>query len=119
MALPAPGTSALHQVATFSGSARGWEARNPTGRYGAKKQLGGSRPVADVRHVGQRGPVKNHHDAFEQSAQIVEAFSEGEKDGRTLELLALIAKAIRDHATNDKDRIMCDRPRLSSEPETY
>lgn len=45
--------------------------------------------------------MKNHHDAFEQSAQIVETFAEGETDGRTLELLTLIAKAIRDHAANE------------------
>jgi hypothetical protein len=37
-------------------------------------------------------------DPFEQSAQIVEAFTEGETDDRVLELLAQIAKAIRDHA---------------------
>ena len=39
-------------------------------------------------------------DPFEESARIVEAFSQGETDDRVLELLTQIAKAIRDHATD-------------------
>jgi len=38
---------------------------------------------------------------FEKSAQIVEAFAEGEDDERVLDLLARIATAIRDHAVDE------------------
>jgi hypothetical protein len=47
-----------------------------------------------MQHLG----VMETPDSFEQSAQIVEAFSEGETDDRVLALLARIAKALRDHA---------------------
>lgn len=40
-------------------------------------------------------------DPFEQAAQIVEAFSEGETDDRVLDLLTQIAKAVRDRAIDD------------------
>ena len=40
-------------------------------------------------------------DDFEKSAQIVEAFAEGEGDERVLDLLARIATAIREHAVDD------------------
>jgi hypothetical protein len=40
-------------------------------------------------------------DQFEESARIVEAFAESETDERVLKLLASIAQAIRDHATDD------------------
>ena len=40
-------------------------------------------------------------DEFEQSARIVEAFKEGIFDEETSELLAEIARAIRDQAIND------------------
>lgn len=46
-------------------------------------------------------PTMDKPDAFEQSAQIVEAFAEGETDDRVLELLRKIAQAIRDHAIDD------------------
>lgn len=45
--------------------------------------------------------MENEPDGFEQSAQIVEAFSEGETDPRVLDLLGEIAKAIRDKAVNE------------------
>lgn len=45
--------------------------------------------------------MENEPNGFEQSAQIVEAFSESETDPRVLELLNAIAKAIRDHAIDD------------------
>lgn len=45
--------------------------------------------------------MANTPDSFEQSAQIVEAFAEGETDDRILELLRKIAQAIRDHAIDD------------------
>ncbi|QHD69615.1 hypothetical protein GS397_22950 [Sphingobium yanoikuyae] len=40
-------------------------------------------------------------DPFDQAAQIVEAFSEGEEDPRVIELLTQIAAAIRERAFND------------------
>lgn len=40
-------------------------------------------------------------DPFDQAAQIVEAFSEGEEDPRVVELLAQIAAAIREKAIAD------------------
>tara|TARA_R110000822_G_scaffold184513_4_gene323854 strand:+ start:2090 stop:2227 length:138 start_codon:yes stop_codon:yes gene_type:complete len=40
-------------------------------------------------------------DPFDQAAQIVEAFSEGETDDRVIDLLAQIATAIREKAIND------------------
>ncbi len=40
-------------------------------------------------------------DPFDQAAQIVEAFSEGEDDPRVVELLAHIAAAIREKAIDD------------------
>ncbi|GAA3272983.1 hypothetical protein [Sphingomonas yabuuchiae] len=40
-------------------------------------------------------------DNFERSAQIVEAFAEGEDDERVVDLLARIATAIREHAVDD------------------
>jgi hypothetical protein len=39
--------------------------------------------------------------AFEESARIVEAFAEGEADPRVLDLLAELAKAVREQALND------------------
>jgi hypothetical protein len=40
-------------------------------------------------------------DNFERSAQIVEAFAEGEDDDRVVDLLARIATTIREHAIDD------------------
>lgn len=40
------------------------------------------------------------HDAWEQSARIVEAFADGEGEA-VAELLARVAQAIRDKAVND------------------
>lgn len=40
-------------------------------------------------------------DPFDQAAQIVEAFSEGEEDQHVVDLLAQIAAAIREKAIND------------------
>lgn len=45
--------------------------------------------------------MENELSGFEQSAQIVEAFSESETDPRVLELLNAIANAIRDHAIDN------------------
>lgn len=44
--------------------------------------------------------MENVPDGFEESARIVESFAEGANDD-VAELLAEIAKAIRDHAVND------------------
>jgi len=38
---------------------------------------------------------------YEESARIVEAFAEGEDDARVVDLLAELAKAIREKALND------------------
>lgn len=40
-------------------------------------------------------------DHFEQAAQIVEAFAEGETDDHVIDLLSRIADAIREHAVDD------------------
>lgn len=40
-------------------------------------------------------------DPFDQAAQIVEAFSEGEDDPRVIDLLTQIAAAIREKAIDD------------------
>ena len=45
--------------------------------------------------------MENAPDGFEQSAQIVEAFSEGETDPRVLDLLGRIVQAIRDKAVDN------------------
>lgn len=45
--------------------------------------------------------MENEPDSFEQAAQIVEAFSEGETDSRVLDLLREIAQAIRDKAVDN------------------
>lgn len=45
--------------------------------------------------------METEPDDFEKSAQIVEAFSEGETDPRVLDLLGEIAQAIRDKAVDD------------------
>lgn len=59
------------------------------------------RDVADRGPVGQSDAMENEPDGFEQSAQIVEAFSEGETDPRVLDLLRQIAQAIRDKAVDN------------------
>jgi len=62
---------------------------------------GADRDVADRRPVGQSDAMENEPDGFEQSAQIVEAFSEGETDPRVLDLLRQITQAIRDKAVDN------------------
>lgn len=44
--------------------------------------------------------MENEPDGFEQSARIVEAFSQGETDPRVLDLLREITQAIRDKAVD-------------------
>lgn len=63
--------------------------------------VGADRRIADRCPVGQSNAMKDKPDGFEQSAQIVEAFSESETDARVLDLLNAIAKAIRDHAIDN------------------
>jgi hypothetical protein len=63
--------------------------------------VGADRRIADRCPVGQSDTMKKGPNGFEQSAQIVEAFSESETDPRVLDLLNAIAKAIRDHAIDD------------------
>lgn len=58
------------------------------------------RLIAVTRAIRHRNIMENEPDQFEQSARIVEAFAAG-RDGDVAELLAEIAKAIRDHATDD------------------
>ena len=62
---------------------------------------GADRRIADRCPVGQSDAMENEPNGFEQSAQIVEAFSESEPDPRVLELLNAIAKAIRDRAVDN------------------
>jgi hypothetical protein len=45
--------------------------------------------------------MANQHDDFEQAAQIVEAFSEGETDEHVIDVLARVAAAIRDQAIDN------------------
>lgn len=45
--------------------------------------------------------MADDNDHFEQAAQIVEAFSEGENDDYVLRLLDRIAEAIREQAVDD------------------
>lgn len=62
---------------------------------------GADRRIADRCPVGQSDAMENEPDSFEQAAQIVEAFSEGETDSRVLDLLREIAQAIRDKAVDN------------------
>ena len=45
--------------------------------------------------------MDENNDSFEEAARIVEAFAEGESDNRVLELLADLARAIRERAINN------------------
>jgi hypothetical protein len=45
--------------------------------------------------------MANQDGNFEQAAQIVEAFSEGETDEHVLDLLARLAAALRDQAIDN------------------
>lgn len=45
--------------------------------------------------------MEKEPDGFEQSAQIIEAFAEGETDPRVLDLLGQIAQAVRDKAVDN------------------
>jgi hypothetical protein len=62
---------------------------------------GADRRIADRCPVGQSDAMENVPNGFEESAQIVEAFSEGETDPRVLDLLRQIAQAIRDKAVDN------------------
>ena len=62
---------------------------------------GADRRIADRCPVGQSDAMENEPDGFEESAQIVEAFSEGETDPRVLGLLREITQAIRDKAVDN------------------
>ncbi|KQN00171.1 hypothetical protein ASE82_17610 [Sphingomonas sp. Leaf230] len=70
-------------------------------RSASPAAAGADRRIADRCPVGQSDVMENEPSGFEQSAQIVEAFSESETDPRVLELLNAIAKAIRDHAIDN------------------
>jgi len=57
--------------------------------------------VAHPYAFGHSCRMSEASDPFDQAAQIVEAFSEGEEDPRVIELLTQIAAAIRERAFND------------------
>lgn len=73
-------------------------ALDPAGSAGADVPTSA---VADRRSMRHPHSMTDTPDGFEESARIVEAFSEGETDDRVLDLLRRIAEAIRDHAVND------------------
>jgi hypothetical protein len=70
-------------------------------RSASPASAGADRRIADRCPVGQSNAMENAPDGFEQSAQIVEAFSEGETDPRVLDLLGRIVQAIRDKAVDN------------------
>lgn len=57
--------------------------------------------VAEREGVGHPGSMTDTSNQFEQAAQIVEAFAEGETDDHVLDLRSRIADAIRDCAIDD------------------
>ena len=78
----------------------------------------GSAVIAGRCPVGQSDAVENKPDYFGQAARILEAFSKSETAPRILDLLSTCATVIRYTAVDNSGSAMCNRARMSNEPET-